>query len=201
MPTAAPLTPEQQELAARYFEWALRVASFPKSNQPHLADEIESAALLGLVKAARAYVPNREVRFESYARHRVEGEISDALIREQAKGFRKSVRRPPRVSPIQVSEAGCAILEGAGQVLGSQPDPDVGTQLAEEESFELAIATVPDKFKPLLRLLFVHDQSLTRAAGELGISPALASLWLGVAAKSLGAPVRGRLRSRRRRAC
>ena len=97
-------------------------------------DELTSAALLGLVQAARAYDPHRGVSFDRYARRRMQGALLDDLrsrdwasrgVRAQARKVRSvtdeltvSLGRMP--SP---TEAGAAAGLSANEV--SRLDDDV----------------------------------------------------------------------------
>jgi len=48
---------------------------------PDAADELWSAAALGLIEAARRYDGSREVKFETFAEHRMRGAVLDELRR------------------------------------------------------------------------------------------------------------------------
>jgi len=58
-------------------------------------DELTSAALYGLVQAARAYDPNRGVSFDRYARRRMQGALLDDLRSRDwaSRGVRATARR------------------------------------------------------------------------------------------------------------
>jgi RNA polymerase sigma factor (sigma-70 family) len=90
-----PLTDEQRALAGdpKHVGYA-RARSAPwRRKYPWLADDIESAALEGLVKAARNYDPGRGLDFNTILGPNVDGRILD-LLREyhQLLGWRRKAR-------------------------------------------------------------------------------------------------------------
>lgn len=64
---------------------------------PHLADEFESAAMLGLVDAASKFDAAFGVRFETFAPVRIEGAVKDAARMMLPKGFRRNKDAAPVV--------------------------------------------------------------------------------------------------------
>jgi RNA polymerase sigma factor (sigma-70 family) len=73
-------------IAARY------VVKFPK-----LAEDIRSAAMLGLVIAAIRYNPDIGISFNTFCRHRVRGAVLDFIREEFPLGFRRSDHRRPMI--------------------------------------------------------------------------------------------------------
>lgn len=61
---------------------ARRVAEYAAMKVPHLADELESAALFGLADAASRFDPGRGLKFLTFAMPRVRGEILDTMRRQ-----------------------------------------------------------------------------------------------------------------------
>jgi len=101
------LTLEQQKLAsnpkslrmAKYF--AYRAAR--RRNRPDLLDELYSAALYGLVDAARRFNPSAGVDFNTYAKTRVFGAIIDYERSMNPKGFQRNFNKDeyPAFEPIE----------------------------------------------------------------------------------------------------
>lgn len=82
-PTKREMTEAQQSLAARHFADAIRMARSAKKHWPAWADDIESAAVLGMVESAFRYTPDRREKFMTFAHRRIRGEIYDAVAGER----------------------------------------------------------------------------------------------------------------------
>lgn len=83
---------EQNELVVNYMPFARALASKRNKLTPKSVnyEELESAAFLGLVLAAKKYDPKYNVSFATYARQRIVGEMKDYLIQLKWNG-RKEV--------------------------------------------------------------------------------------------------------------
>jgi RNA polymerase sigma factor for flagellar operon FliA len=78
-----PDTEQPAALIHRYrnlIQRVVRRVAFRIGN-PDAADELWSAAALGLIEAARRYDGSREVKFETFAEHRMRGAVLDELRR------------------------------------------------------------------------------------------------------------------------
>jgi len=109
-------------------------------------DELTSAALYGLVQAARAYDPNRGVSFDRYARRRMQGALLDDLRSRDwaSRGVRAAARRVRSVTDeLTVSlgriptatEAGAAAGLSAGEVSRLNDDVHRATVLNYDSVF------------------------------------------------------------------
>lgn len=83
---------ESNELIVNYMPFAKSLASKRNKLTPKSVnyEELESAAFLGLVLAAKKYDPSYNVSFATYARQRIVGEMKDYLIQLKWNG-RKNV--------------------------------------------------------------------------------------------------------------
>jgi RNA polymerase sigma factor (sigma-70 family) len=173
MATLGQLNEVQQLLAEEHMGWALDVARLFSRRHPRWELDLESAALLGLCEAARRYSPEIGVKFRTYASHRVSGAIKRAI-------------RQCRLTEVMLPETGHSL---------DAPSSPSGYHTDEIESFESRIRHAPERYRPLLRLLFVHDLTMAAAARDLGVSPALVSAWYAQALRHLGATSRRRYQS------
>jgi RNA polymerase sigma factor for flagellar operon FliA len=95
--TERPLPPNPDELVRQHLPLvhhvvADMIARVPRHNP---RDELTSAALFGLVQAARAYDPGRGVSFDRYARRRMQGALLDDLRSRDwaSRGVRAAARK------------------------------------------------------------------------------------------------------------
>src|SRR2546423_354957 len=106
MPTASrtqidlverPLPPNPDELVRRPLPLVHHVVADMLARVPRHTprDELPSAALFGLVQAARAYDPGRGVTFDRYARRRMQGALLDDLRSRDwaSRGVRSAARK------------------------------------------------------------------------------------------------------------
>jgi RNA polymerase sigma factor for flagellar operon FliA len=109
-------------------------------------DELTSAALFGLVQAARAYDPNRGVSFDRYARRRMQGALLDDLRSRDwaSRGVRAAARKVRSVTDDltvalgrtpTASETGAAAGLSAGEVSRLHDDVHRATVLNYDSVF------------------------------------------------------------------
>ncbi len=72
-----PLDDKRRDLAAKYVPLALSIARKFSVNWSWMKDELESAALVALVEAARTFDPGRNVKFSTFLRKRLFGAMLD----------------------------------------------------------------------------------------------------------------------------
>jgi RNA polymerase sigma factor for flagellar operon FliA len=92
-----PLPPNPDELVRQHLPLVHHVVADMIARVPrHIPrDELTSAALFGLVQAARAYDPGRGVSFDRYARRRMQGALLDDLRSRDwaSRGVRAAARK------------------------------------------------------------------------------------------------------------
>lgn len=71
----APLNEQQRELATRYISVALSIARQFSRSWKWLQDDLEATALLALVECARNFDPSYNVKFSTFAKHRIHGSL------------------------------------------------------------------------------------------------------------------------------
>jgi RNA polymerase sigma factor for flagellar operon FliA len=201
----APYAPNQEDAEAtllrRYGSVVDRVARrfAVRSGHAVSADDLWSAGALGLIDAARRFDPARDIRFETFAEHRVRGAIVDELrrmdhlprrLRTQVEAVVKArgklgqaLGREPTTDEI-ASAIGLEVDDTEGlvalsmpqlQVLPEMPDP-VGApvdRLEEEETragLADAISRLPERLRTLLGLHYQEELTYREIAQVMGIS-------------------------------
>jgi RNA polymerase sigma factor (sigma-70 family) len=158
-----PMTPAQQALALHYLPLARRLAKPFKATFASYWDDFESAACLGLVEAAQSYDSSKRVKFATYARVRILGELRDVKRDMQLSGWRDS-ENPPTVQHLGHQ------IEGRGRVLCAEPQPPVETELETRDTFETWLAKLPKPNAAICRLIYVEDMTHRQAGAALGRS-------------------------------
>lgn len=169
MPTTArdgrsPLSSEQQALALRYLSWARMLARPFKTSWPNHRDDFESAACLALVEAAGSFDPDRNVKFATFARHRVGGALRDVQRSLVALGWRCDPKHAPLITSLPPDP------EGKGRVLGADAFGMVGQEMEAIDAVEGLLRHLPARHAHACRQVYLHGKSQHEAARALGCS-------------------------------
>lgn len=159
-----PLTCDQQALALKYLPLARSLAKPYKLSWPGNRDDFESAACLALVEAAEAFDPGRNVKFATFARHRIWGALRDVQRGMVALGWRCDAKHAPYVGPMPRDP------ERQGRVLGLEPDGPVGEELETNEMIDALMKKLPARHAMACRQIYLQGKSQHEAARDLGCS-------------------------------
>lgn len=159
------LTPERQQLAVRYMPLARSLARPLKDTHPRAWEEFDSAACLALVEAAESFDETRNIKFATFARHRINGALRD-VQRDLFDRVRRTTVRAVRSE----HSRRWGQHEGGSQVLGLEPDPPIGTELERRELVEVWLGRLPAKHAATCRRLYLQGMTQTEAAQSLGYS-------------------------------
>jgi RNA polymerase sigma factor for flagellar operon FliA len=163
------------------------------------ADDLWSAGALGLIDAARRFDPSRDIRFETFAEHRVRGAIVDELRRMdhlprrlrtqvervvKARGkLGQALGREPTTDEVAAAiglesdetEGLVALSLPQLQVLPDMPDPvSAPVDRLEQEEIRAgladAISRLPERLRTLLGLHYQEELTYREIAQVMGIS-------------------------------
>jgi RNA polymerase sigma factor (sigma-70 family) len=162
----APLTAMQQGLAARYLPMARALAKPLKKAWPNAYEEFESAACLALVEAAESFDPSRNVKFATFARHRIWGALRDVQRQLMARGWRNHGRAPSRPRIVGMPTD----YDRRGFVLGIEPPGPVGAELEAADEVEALLRKLPARHAVACRQIYLHGKTQNEAARLLGCS-------------------------------
>ncbi len=188
-----PLAGDERERAGRpeSLRLALAVARPWVRRFPGLADEVRSAALWGLVAAARGFRDGRGAKWETYLALVVRGRVLDELRSAGLKGFRRRLRPAGRAVPRLVGlSTPVRAPSGEPQTLGDTLPADdlpVGWEAeSADEVLGLTRRLSRDQRDALrLYLLGADTARLAEVGRRLGLSESRASQLIGAALASL----------------
>jgi RNA polymerase sigma factor (sigma-70 family) len=160
----APLTTDQQRMAAHYVPLARALAKPLKTSWPMERDEFYSAAMLALVEAAQSFDPERNVKFPTFARYRIWGALRDVQRRLITSGWRAELENAPNLNSLTLD------AEEYGCVLGAEPDRPIGEELESNEFVEHCFSKLPAKHAEACRQIYLHGKSQSDAAAAVGCS-------------------------------
>ena len=160
-----PLTPAQQELAARFLPLARALARPLKEMFAQWRDEFESAACLALVEAARSFDPARNIRFATFARFRIRGALVDV-----GRGMTPSGLEDERDAPTFVTMT--PYSEEHGKVLIADAPPAVGSEFDDVDAVEHILRKLPQKHASVCRMQYLSGKTQVEIARRLGCSQA-----------------------------
>jgi RNA polymerase sigma factor (sigma-70 family) len=163
------LIEDQRGLIVRYLPLAEGLARRMKAFLPAERDEIQSTAYLALVEAAHTFDPARDVKFATYARHRIRGAILDYRRFVLRAGWRGDKASFP------VFQSLGAGSELHGWVIGKEPQPPVGTELEAKETVESWLRRLPPGYRTVCRLIYINGNSQEEAAAIMGCSKSFLS--------------------------
>lgn len=145
-------------------------------------DDIESAALVGLINAVDRYDPNRGVPFEGYAGLRIRGAVLDELRRvdDHTRDERRRARTNTDDVEPEIGAYGAALsldvlLESGDRDWAADDetdDRDVGQDLRTR--VESALQCLPPRQRELLARYYGDALTLQESAVRMGISEARA---------------------------
>jgi RNA polymerase sigma factor (sigma-70 family) len=161
-----PLTPEQQQLAARFLPLARALAKPLKMIFTQWKDEFESAACQALVEAARSFDPSRNIQFATFARFRIRGALADVGRGMGLSGWESDPEDAPGVVTLTPYN------EEHGTVLVAVNPPPVGAEFEDIDTVEHWLRKLPKKHASVCRMQYLYGKTQTEIAAVLGCSQA-----------------------------
>jgi len=135
------------------------------------ADDLASAAFLGLIDAVDRFEPGRGVPFEAYASLRIRGAIIDELRRIDERGRSASAAAQPRTISLD------GLVEDEWRQFLATPDDGVDQKFENEDlcgRVEGALSTLPPRQREVLARYYAEALTLREAGKRMGISEARA---------------------------
>ncbi len=145
-------------------------------------DDVESAALIGLIDAVDRYDPNRGVPFEGYAGLRIRGAVLDELRRvdDRSRGERRRARldvddTDPEIGAYGLTLSLDMLLESGDRDWAAD---DESTDRYDDQDLrmrvESALECLPPRQREVLARYYGESLTLRESAQKMGISEARA---------------------------
>jgi DNA-directed RNA polymerase specialized sigma subunit len=117
-----------------------------------------------LVWAASAYDPARNVKFATFARHRIMGELLDVKRKAVLTGWEDNLE----IAPVVVGFD--PYYEEKGRVLWIEPNPPVEQDSEAIAAVERLLRKLPKHHAAVCREIYIHRRTLSEAGAALGFS-------------------------------
>jgi RNA polymerase sigma factor (sigma-70 family) len=163
------LTPEQQLLATQHLALARSLVRRFKQTWRSEADDFESVAYVALVEAARLFDPDRNVKFSTFAHHRIRGALIDLQKKLIVSRYRNGSETSPTFQRLGDD------TEQYGRVLCATPEEPVGTELEAVEAVESWLRTIPGSHARACRHIYIEGLSQDEVAERIGCSKSYVS--------------------------
>jgi RNA polymerase sigma factor (sigma-70 family) len=142
-------------LAARYMPLARKLALPFQESYPEIAEDLESAGLVALVECAGRFDAQRNVKFATYARPRIEG-----AIKNEARAW-LCRKRHERQTVIETERA----------------DPGL-EQLEQSQEIDRLIEGFKPQFRSLIRKSFLERIPVRELAADMHVGQATICRWI-----------------------
>ena len=146
------------------------------------ADDVRSAATLGLIDAVDRYDPDRGVPFEAYAAQRIRGAVIDEVRRIGDR--RRAEDAETAVRTVSLDE----LTEDDWQRVPAALSDDLDVPFEREDlrtRVQRALATLPARQREVLARYYAESLTLREAGRRMGISEARACQLHGKAIQNL----------------
>jgi RNA polymerase sigma factor (sigma-70 family) len=160
-----PLTAEQQQLVNDNLALARHVARPFRLRWRQQADDITSAAVLGLCEAAASFDPSRGLKFVTFAHRRIRGAVIDHLRSLVPPPFARTPDLAPTILPLLSETEDVAV-----RLIGAEPPEPPGQALEESDDAERLLRRLPPRQQQVLRRLVFDAQNHTAVAAALGLT-------------------------------
>lgn len=144
------LDEEKQRLAEEALSRADRIRKRYERIFPEYADDFESSAIWGAVRAASEYQTDKGQTWERWSKMCITNEIKEFL--------RTAYVRQNRIS-------WCT-----DKVMEFESDKDPSEEIASNENFERMISMLPSKYTKLMKLIYLDGMYAAEAGRSIGLS-------------------------------
>jgi RNA polymerase sigma factor for flagellar operon FliA len=145
-------------------------------------DDVESAAIIGLIDAVDRYDPDRGVPFEGYASFRIRGAILDELrsLDDRSRGERQRARTVAEDTEPEIGAYGATLSLDMLLETGDRDwaaDDESGDRYESQDlrtRVESALRCLPPRQREVLVRYYAESLTLRESAAKMGISEARA---------------------------
>jgi RNA polymerase sigma factor for flagellar operon FliA len=174
-PQDAPATtsaeaPSDQELGQwRHLVWYVVNRIRPRLPASVSEDELFSAGMFGLMRAARSYDASRGAGFKTYAYHRIRGAILDDLRRMDflPRSLRERAREQGEDAPSMVA---IPTDEDGHESLSARPQEAACEQEDMQDLLEREIDNLPDKMRIVMSLYYREEMKMREIGERLNLT-------------------------------